>query len=177
MSQRIIHRTYARPHRLIAEALQSLIVGDLLAPGQRLIIVSPWISDVPLIDNRRGSFTALNSTWGSTIIRLSAVLRTMLSNHTKVYIATGPDRSAVAFVRQLKDGARRDGTDNLLTAHNALPNPNALDHQKAIAGDDWIVHGSMNLTYRGIELNGELVTISNDLPNVAAVTTELMSLF
>jgi hypothetical protein len=35
----------------------------------------------------------------------------------------------------------------------------------------------MNLTYRGVEINGELVTVSTDAAHVATVTTELMSLF
>ena len=177
MSQRFIHRTSGRPHRLIGEALQNLIVSELLAPGRRILIVSPWISDVPLIDNRRGSFTALNSTWGSAIIRLSAVLRMVLEQQTEVYLATGPDPRANAFVHRLREDAKRDGTTHLLEVRQTIPDPNVLDHQKAIAGDDWIVHGSMNLTYRGVELNGELVTVSTDPPHVAAVTTELMSLF
>jgi phosphatidylserine/phosphatidylglycerophosphate/cardiolipin synthase-like enzyme len=52
-----------------------------------------------------------------------------------------------------------------------------LDHEKAMVADTWAVHGSMNLTYRGVELNGELVTVTTDPGHVAAITTELMSLF
>lgn len=177
MSHRVINRTYARPHKLIGEALQNLIIGELLSPGKQLLVVSPWISDVPLIDNRRGNFTALNPTWGATVIRLSAVLRLILEQQTKVYIVTGPDRRAIAFVNKLKADAKREGTDHLLVVRQTDPDPNVLDHQKAIAGDNWIVHGSMNLTYRGVELNGELVTVSTDRPHVAATTIELMSLF
>jgi len=178
VSTRYIHRLAARPHRLIGEALQGLIVSELLAPGRRLLITSPWISDVPVLDNRGGRFSVLNSTWGARVIRLSAVLRTLLEQQTTVYLHCGPGPRETGFVDRLKDAARRDGTSTRLHTRQSSHDPDkVLDHEKAIAGDDWIVHGSMNLTYRGIEINGELVTVSTDPAHVAAVTTELMSLF
>lgn len=178
MSTRHIHRLAARPHRLIAEALQGLIVGELLAPGRRLLIASPWISDVPLLDNRGGRFGVLDTTWGARVIRLSAVLRTLLTRQTSVYLHCGPGAPQTRFVERLRDVARRDGTEALFHPRQSTHDPDTvLDHEKAIVGDDWIIHGSMILTYRGVEINGELVTASTDPTHVATITTELMSLF
>ncbi|MBQ0903147.1 phospholipase D-like domain-containing protein DpdK [Micromonospora sp. U21] len=178
MSTRHIHRLAARPHRLIAEALQGLIVSELLAPGRRLLIASPWISDVPLLDNRSGRFSVLDSTWGARVIRLSAILRTLLGQQTSVYLHCGLGDRQTRFIERLQDFARRDGTESLFHPRQSIHDPNTvIDHEKAIAGDDWIIHGSMNLTYRGVEINGELVTVSTNPAHVAAVTTELMSLF
>jgi phosphatidylserine/phosphatidylglycerophosphate/cardiolipin synthase-like enzyme len=178
VTTRHIHRLAARPHRLIGEALQSLIVGDLLAPGRRVLIISPWISDVPVLDNRSGRFSVLNSSWGASIIRLSVVLRALLEQQTNVYLHCGAGSRETDFIERLKDVARRDGTLQQLHTRQSTHDPDrVLDHEKAIAGDDWIIHGSMNLTYRGIEINGELVTVSTDPTHVAAVTIELMSLF
>ncbi|MEH0972214.1 phospholipase D-like domain-containing protein DpdK [Micromonospora sp. CPCC 205546] len=178
MTTRYIHRLAARPHRLIAEALQSLIVSELLAPGRRLLIASPWISDVPLLDNRGGRFSALDATWGAQVIRLSAILRALLAQQTNIYLHCGPGAPQTRFVERLHDVARRDGTEALFHPRQSTHEAgSALDHEKAIGGDDWIVHGSMNLTYRGVEINGELVTVSTDPGHVATVTTELMSLF
>ncbi|MEU7800674.1 phospholipase D-like domain-containing protein DpdK [Micromonospora arborensis] len=178
MTTRHIHRLAARPHRLIAEALQSLIVGELLAPGRRLLIASPWISDVPLLDNRGGRFSTLDTTWGADVIRLTAILRTLLAQQTSVYLHCGADPAQTRFVERLHDLARRDGTLASFHPRQSTHAPgSALDHEKAIGGDDWIVHGSMNLTNRGVEINGELVTVSTDPRHVATVTTELMSLF
>ncbi|GAA0426055.1 hypothetical protein Acor_54680 [Acrocarpospora corrugata] len=178
MSTRHIHRLAARPHRLIGEALQGLIVSELLAPGRRLLIASPWISDVPLLDNRGGRFSVLDTAWGTRVIRLSAILRTLLARQTSVYLHCGPGAAQTRFVERLQDVARRDGTEALFHPRQSTHDPDTvLDHEKAIGGDDWIVHGSMNLTYRGVEINGELVTVSTDPAHVATVTTELMSLF
>lgn len=178
MTTRYIHRHAARPHHLIAEALQSLIVSELLSPGHRMLIASPWISDVPLLDNRGGRFSVLDTSWGARVIRLSAILRTLLVQQTTVYLHCGPGDREARFIERLQDIARRDGTEKLFHPRQSSHNPVVtLDHEKAIAGDDWIVHGSMNLTYRGVEINGELVTVSTDPAHVATVTTELMSLF
>jgi len=178
MSSREIHRLAARPHRLIGEALQGLIVGEILAPGQRILIASPWISDVPILDNRGARFTALNSSWGTRVIRLSAVLRTLLERHTEVWLHCGPGGRETAFIERLRDMARADGTDGQLHTRQSVHDPDRLlDHQKMVAGDDWAMFGSMNLTYRGVEINGELVTVSTDPARVANVSTELMGLF
>jgi hypothetical protein len=178
MTTRLIHRASARPHRLIAEALQDLLVSELLAPGRRLLIASPWISDVPLLDNRGGQFSSLNATWGANVIRLSSIIRMLLSQQTNVYIAYGAGPRESDFVNRLVENARRDGSLTCLTVRRSPHDPNKiLDHEKAIAGDDWIIHGSMNLTYRGVEINGELVTVSTEASHVATLTTELMSLF
>lgn len=178
MSTRHIHRHAARPHRLIGEALQGLIVSELIAPGRRLLIISPWIRDVPLLDNRGGRFSVLNTIWGAQIIRLSAVVRTLLEQQTTVHFHCGQGDPEKAFLDRLRESARRDGTDARLYIRQSTFPPNGpLDHEKAIAGDDWIIHGSMNLTYRGVEINGELVTVSTNPQHVATITTELMSLF
>lgn len=174
----MINRLAARPHQLIAEALQSLIVSELLDPGRRILLVSPWITDVPLLDNRAGRFSPLNATWSATAIRLSAVIRRLLEFQTHVYIAYGTGDDKPDFVYRIEESARRDGTAQYLTVRRAPQlTDRALDHQKAIAGDDRILHGSMNLTRRGIMLNGEFVTVSSDPEYVATATTELLSLF
>lgn len=175
---RIIHRTAARPHRLIAEALQCLVLGEILDPGGRLVIVTPWISDVPILDNRNGRFSALEPTWPASRVRLSAIIRLLLHKQTKVHLACGPGPREEDFCARLRQAAQLEGTERHLTVRRSLLDPaKVMDHQKAIAGDQWIIHGSMNLTYRGVELNGELVTVSTDRPYVATVTTELMGLF
>ncbi|GAA2666312.1 hypothetical protein Apa02nite_006520 [Actinoplanes palleronii] len=52
-----------------------------------------------------------------------------------------------------------------------------FDHEKAIVADSWVMFGSMNLTYRGVTLNGEIVTVSVNPSKVAKLATELSGLF
>jgi phosphatidylserine/phosphatidylglycerophosphate/cardiolipin synthase-like enzyme len=178
MSTRLIHRSAARPHRMIAEALQALFIGELLSPGRRVLVVSPWISDVPILDNRGGRFSSLDVRWGAHWIPISAVLRSLLQQRVQVQLAIGVGAREDDFVNRLQQAARRDGTDDALRVRRPPTDGNReFDHEKAIVADTWAVYGSMNLTYRGVELNGELVTVTTEVEHVAAVATELLTLF
>ena len=177
-STRLIHRAAARPHRMIADALQGLVVGELISPGDRFLLVSPWISDFPLLDNRNGRFSALDPRWGAAWIPLSSVLRSLLGQQVNVHVACGSGAREDEFVARLAQDARRDGVEDLLTIRRSPDDPSrVLDHEKALVAETWAVHGSMNLTYRGVEINGELVTITSDPNHVAALTTDLLGLF
>ena len=101
MSTRLIYRSAASPSRDIAECLEGLLVYELLNPGQRLLIVSPWISDFPALDNRGGRFTAVEASWTATFVLFSGVLRTLLQRGTSVRIACGPGDRESEFVARL----------------------------------------------------------------------------
>jgi hypothetical protein len=176
--QRLVHRLAERPNRVIAETLGSLAVAELIHPGKRFILVSPWISNFPIIDNRDGAFSGLDGTWSATKIRLSDFLRALLRRGVAVYLACGDDATAVDFVQRLQAGARQDGVEALLTVRvSQLDSARPLEHEKALIAETWALHGSMNLTYRGVEVNGELVTISSDVGHVADLATTMMELF
>jgi phosphatidylserine/phosphatidylglycerophosphate/cardiolipin synthase-like enzyme len=101
-----------------------------------------------------------------------------LEQGVKVQVACGPGPREDEFVDRLLRAARRDGTEeSLLVRRSPSDRERAMDHEKAIVADTWAVHGSMNLTYRGVELNGELVTVTTDSAHVASLATELLSLF
>ena len=40
--------------------LSSLAVAELMSPSPELWIVSPWISDIPIVDDTAGRFRAIN---------------------------------------------------------------------------------------------------------------------
>src|SRR5262249_47181747 len=44
-------------------------------------------------------------------------------------------------------------------------------HEKTLAGDDYVLSGSMNFTYSGLELNEEYVRLDVD-PSVVALTRQ-----
>ena len=78
----------------------------------------------------------------------------------------------------MKTGARQDGTEGSLSVRvSHLDAARFLEHEKALIADTWALHGSMNLTYRGVEVNGELVTISADPRHVAELSTTVMEMF
>ena len=68
---RRIFKSAVTSQNLIRELLQMMFLGELLAPGgQRAWLVSPWISNIVLFDNRAGGFGTINPEWGNREIRL-----------------------------------------------------------------------------------------------------------
>jgi PLD-like domain len=177
VSQRVIRRAANQSRVAVADLLEALMVAELLAPPSRLLLISPWISDFPVIDNRDGQFTHLDAQWGAARIRLSAVLRSFLVRGTRVYIACRSGSREDEFVNRLQGVAEADGTDSFLAFQRAEDKLRDRSHEKALVADSWALHGSMNFTYSGVELNGELVTFTDDPPAVAELATELLPLF
>ena len=50
--------------------LQALFSAELLVPSRRLWLVSPWISDIPILDNTAAGFSMLGPLWGRSWVRL-----------------------------------------------------------------------------------------------------------
>ena len=177
MSTRLIHRSAASPSREIAECLEGLLVYELLNPGRRLLIISPWISDFPALDNRGARFTAIDASWTATFVLLSGVLRAVLQRGTYVRIACGPGARESEFVTRLERAAVPDGTADRLSVTRLPREHRVFSHEKAVVADTWAVYGSMNLTYSGVTMNGELITVTTDAAQVSEVATELLGLF
>ncbi len=178
MSQRLIRRTVNQSRNSVADLLEVVFVGELLAPGTRLLLVSPWLSDMPVVDNRSGRYGQLDSRWGATRIRFSEVLRTLLARGTTLDLACRTEPRELEFVDRLRRAAEGDGTDSLLRVHqDAALVYLGQEHGKALVADNWALHGSMNFTYSGVEINGEIVTFTTDAEQVSALAAELSPLF
>jgi hypothetical protein len=177
MSTRLIHRLAAAPTRDIMECLEGLFLYELLNPGQRLLVISPWMSDFPALNNRGGKFTVLDASWTATYIPFSLVLRALLQRGVRVQIACGPGPRETELLSRIEQAASLDGTAEYLSV-TRLPHEHRLfSHEKALISETWAVYGSMNLTYSGVTMNGELITVTTDAAEVAAVATELRGLF
>ena len=134
----------------VREVLQTVFAAELLNPSRTLWLVSPWIRDVPIIDNGTGGFSYLCPDFPLTEVRLSFVLRELIGRGTVVVIATRPD----AGNRQLVDGLGATA----LNGQVILREQPEL-HAKGIVGDRVAIVGSMNLTFNGIERLTEMVTV------------------
>ncbi len=177
MSTRLIHRSAASPSRDIAECLEGLFLAELLNPGQRLLVVSPWMSDFPAMDNRGGKFTAIDASWTATFVPFSGLLRALLQRGVSVRIACGPGHRETELLSRVERAAALDGTAARLSLTRLPREHHLFSHEKALVTDTWAVYGSMNLTYSGVTMNGELITVTTDAATVATVATELLALF
>jgi len=152
----------------VRDALAACLVASLLDPPSVITVASPWISDVVLFDNRSGSFSGLDTDWPLDEIRLSKVLRSLMQRGTTARVACRDEPSCRGFIHGLRDGVLIDGTDRQLRLRVFDPEDDApLEHAKTIVADSWVLTGSMNFTFRGLEMNGEAVSLSNDPRTVA----------
>ena len=154
---RRIFKTQTTGATTIQELLQSMFVAEVLQPSEEIWVVSPWISNVVLIDNRTGNFDALNPEWGRREVRLAEVLATLMARGTQVHIVTRSDASNDSFRTRIAEVARENGLDEQLSVliHNQL-------HTKGILLGGCLLMGSMNLTYNGMVINDEWVEFSID---------------
>ncbi len=147
----------------LADALQALFVAELLKPSTPMWIVTPWISDVVVLDNRSGLFTGLLPDLPRRPIRLAEVLVNQLQRGGAVVIACRPDDHNRAFFEQLQGRVAADGgLSGRLTCRYA-----SELHEKGILSGKVLLSGSMNLTYNGIRRLEESILITDDTDAVA----------
>lgn len=132
----------------IDEVLTAVLVSELLTPSRDLWLVSPWISDVVVLDNDNGDFDALFAESPPSRCTLSEALGLLSSQGAHVHVVTRPVEHNQAFLRRL----RRLATGPL----SIREDPDM--HEKTLCGYDWILTGSMNFTVNGMGVNDEAMT-------------------
>lgn len=137
----------------VRELLQTVFAAELLVPSRILWIVSPWLRDVPVLDNGTGDFLALCPDFPQSEVRLSSVLRELINRGTKVVIATRPGSGNRQVIDGLGESGRGDGL--IYQEKNDL-------HAKGVIGDSYALIGSMNLTYNGIEYLNEMLVFETE---------------
>src|SRR5947209_13328467 len=115
------------------ELLQIVFAAELLMPSRCLWIVSPWLRDVPVLDNSTGSFLFLCPDFPRSEVRLSRVLRELIDRGTTVVIATRADSGN----RQVLDGLQAVNRADSVIFHEL-----SELHAKGIVGDRYSLIGS-----------------------------------
>ncbi|TIN77509.1 phospholipase D-like domain-containing protein DpdK [Mesorhizobium sp.] len=150
---RRIFKSAVTSQHLIRELLQMMFLGELLAPGgERAWLVSPWISNIVMFDNRAGGFGTINPEWGNREIRLIEVMTDVMARGTALGIATSLDGHNDPLIDALAMAADEGGLADKLS----IVRRRHL-HTKGVLLKRGLLTGSMNLTYNGLELNDELV--------------------
>ena len=139
-----------RGRREVKEVLQGIFVSELVRPSAVLWIVSPWISDIMVIDDKAGRFRFLHDS-GQSHVRLSHVIQRLARNGTKIRIVTRPDPSNEGFLTAMRSISThyKDSDIEVITLEGI--------HAKGLAGDGYALTGSMNLTWSGTQKWDELV--------------------
>ena len=158
MTQRRIFKTKSVGSVVLKELMQNIFVAELLNPSQKLVwIVSPWVSDVPLIDNRGGNFDIVNPDWRGQIVNLQDVILHMLSLDTQIRLITNQEKHNDSFLRKLK--MRLSETSD--KKNISISQIETLHVKKGLLNDHGCLDGSMNITYQGVEINDEQVVYNS----------------
>jgi hypothetical protein len=140
---------HSTPRRYeIPDLLQTIFAAEMLAPSQCLWLVSPWISDIPVLDNQADAFTSLEPDWGRQRVRLSQMLAWLIARGSTVHVATRNDSHNHAFLEALR--ARTQDQRTHVHIADQL-------HEKGLLGDGFFLSGSMNFTHGGISTYEEIV--------------------
>lgn len=159
--RRIFKKTATGPS-VIKELLQMMFLSELLSPSERIWMVSPWISDVPLLDNRSGSFDVMNPEWHRREIRLIDFALQVLSGGSSLVLVTRPDEHNLTFLSQLYERVDEASLNKKLTVIKR-----EHLHTKGILTESGLLLGSMNLTFRGFELNDEVIQYDTSPERIA----------
>ncbi len=165
-SIRTIH-TRACPDQ-VPDLLQNLFTAEFLRPSDQLWIVSPWVSDIPVLDNNDLAFRALNPQWPRGPILLSKALERFAELGTLVHLVTRALKSNQRFLDRFRSlhGYR----NNQLILYT-----DDMNHSKGILGGKFYLSGSMNFTNTGISANDETVHLHIDPATISRTRIEFMS--
>ncbi len=152
---RVLHSNAGQ--REASELLQSVLAGELIRPSTRLWLVSPWISDIPVIDNGADAFSKLEPAWARSEVLLSQVLGYLAASGTDCRIVYRDDGRSAAFIGALNRRERELAVQFTLIPTEPL-------HEKHLLTDAVYLTGSMNFTHGGTERYDEGIHLHIDPP-------------
>ena len=170
---RVIRKSQTRSSTEAASLLANLFAAELISPSECIWLVSPWISNIHILNNEVGSYDSLNR-WGPRSVRLAEVLATLASCGSSVVIGTTADPHNDEFLTHLDSRSAELGAANKV---RVVRDPANLLHEKAITGDDYAVEGSMNITWYGVHLRAEYLELRTEEDFVARARLDAIDRF
>lgn len=159
MSTRRIATRGGGQTRLVNDLVQTLLITELLEPSSELLVLSPWVSDIVVIDNAAGQFKSVLPGMPARPIRFTEVLNELARRGAKVRVVVRDDEKN-SVVRSRIEDVPASGPRPELLIRDIL-------HDKGLLSDRFHVHGSMNFTYFGQAVNEEGVTVTSDPDAIA----------
>ena len=176
---RVITKNTRAASRHVRDALQTVFACLLLDPPPRLWLVSAWVTDAAVLDNRAGEVSALVPTWPEREVLLSEVLTELSVRGTQMVIATNDHHGNEGFARAMRSTVELAGPNEAVKVSRRTVvefSEVAMLHRKRLVTDGVSLMGSMNFTYSGYERNAEDLRIDVDTAEVAARVNELQQL-
>jgi hypothetical protein len=154
--------------RTIADLLQSIFTAELLSPSENLWLVSPWVSDIAVLDNSAGQFASLVPELERAPLRLSELLAYLAEQGTHVRVTVRELERNRPFCTVMSSIAER--MSGLVAVRQARDL-----HEKGLLGDRYYLCGSFNFTFSGISLHEEVGHFITDPATISAHRIALAS--
>jgi hypothetical protein len=130
-------------------------VAELISPSRSVWLLSPWISDIPVVDNSGGEVLGLVPGAPIRQLTLCEVLRVMAGQGSRVTVVVRDERGNDSVVARLTEpGSGSQGEVKVIRAENL--------HDKGLLTEHIYFEGSMNFTHYGQTVNEEGVSIHID---------------
>ena len=161
MTSRQIHSSRYGARHQVRELLEAVFTAEVIHPSQQLYLVSPWVRDLPLIDNCSGNYRGLDSSWERRQFGLAELLAIIVERGSRVVVATRSSRDNEAFTIRLEQLVGQGVRSRLRIVFAEKL------HVKGLLGDNYAISGSMNFTHYGLQHNDELVRYEVEPTRVA----------
>ena len=155
---RVIRKAHTHSSGEARELLATLLATELASPSRCIWLVSPWITDLPIVDNSAGTFGPL-SPWGNRPATLAEVLISIALGGATIVIGTTPDPHNRTFISRMQSLAVDQRVNEKILIK--IDEANRL-HTKSVVAEDYAVVGSMNLTIGGIDVREEYIELKTD---------------
>lgn len=139
--------------RQCQEVLTGVLMSGLIHPHE-MWIVSPWLSDFEVVDNRLYAWQHLVPTWPPQWIGFVQVVAQLIQSQNQLFIVSRNNETSRKFVQQLHDALPKGASYHLKYSEDL--------HTKGIVTEQVLVSGSLNLTFSGTNRNDELIHVFND---------------
>ena len=142
-------------NRRLADVLMTAFVADLISPSQSVWLLSPWISDIPVVDNRGGEILGLVPGAPIRHLTLCEMLRFMAGQGSRVTVVVRNERGNDSVAARLTEPGSGSQSEVIVIRVENL-------HDKGFLTDHVYFEGSMNFTHYGQTVNEEGVSIHMD---------------
>ncbi len=162
-NNRIIFTNNSIGRRQFKEVLGNILLSLIVSPSE-FWLVSPWITDYELVDNRSGAWNNVEPSWGARKLSFSDLLIRAMESGCKVNLVTTKDPMNNAFIDRLQVAIPNNKLLNLIISENL--------HIKGLLTKNSFLAGSMNFTFSGAHRNEEQVTLSVDSHSITEAKLE-----
>ena len=152
--------------RQLKETLSDLLVGLTISPDQ-IWLVSPWVTDFDLLDNRSGHWDAIFPAWGLGFVSFSELLVAAMEIGCELNLVTNRDSLNDEFCGKIRSKLGRKD----MFKHQLVDRV----HTKGLLCSSFFLSGSMNFTYSGANINDERIVLNLDNELIAEARLEFQS--